>query len=138
MTRTARPARLAAIVLVPVLLLAAVAAGAAGTHERRPAGLAVQGSSVSGLVPGRADRLTVTIRNKTRKPVRITAVTAKVRTAPPGCPASMLKVGSVKPAGRLRPGRSLAVRLPVQLVRTAPDACQGVRFPLAVRASARR
>lgn len=138
MTRAARPVGpLLAIAVVLVLLVAGVAAGLAGSPERpRRSGLSVQGT-VDGLYPGQVTTIDVTVRNRTSRAVRVSLVTARVRTAPQGCPTSVLRLGAARPDRVLRPGRRAVVPLPVSLDGSAPDACQGVTFPLSLRAVAR-
>ncbi|MFC7496633.1 MULTISPECIES: hypothetical protein [unclassified Nocardioides] len=137
MSRAVRPGWLVTVVAIPALL----ASGATATptaDERRPARLVVDGATVAGLHPGERDRLTVTVRNRAGRTVEVTSVTAGVRTTPRGCAASLLRIGSATPGTRLRSGRTLRVRLPIRLAKSAPDACQGVRFQLTLRARARR
>ncbi|WP_244931278.1 hypothetical protein [Nocardioides sp. W7] len=122
------------VLLVSLGLLAATALALPGAAERPvKAALSVsQRGTVASLYPGRSTKATVVVRNTSKRPVRIRSVTARPQ-ATPGCPGAMLRVGKVRSRKVLRPRRSLVVRLPVQLVRAAPDSCQGRRFRLALR-----
>jgi hypothetical protein len=123
-------------VAVAVLLLATTALALPGVVERpRKAGLSVtQRGAVSGLYPGRSTTATVVVRNTSTKPVKVRSVTARPQSAP-GCPASMLRVGRASAPKVLKPRRSVVVRLPVELSRSAPDTCQGRSFRLVLKAT---
>lgn len=136
MSRAARPVALLAALAVVAALLAAAAVGRPGGAEqpRRPA-LTVHGS-VSGLYPGVRTTLGVVVRNRSGRPVRVRLVEARVRRPVRACPTTVLRIDAARPGRVLRPGARTVVRLPVRLHRAAPDACQGVTFPLSLRAVA--
>ena len=119
-----------------VLLVAAASLALPGVAEKpRKAGLSVtQRGAVTGLFPGRSSTATVVVRNTSSKPVRIRSVTARPQAAP-GCPASMLRVGRASTKKVLKPRRSVTLRLPVELSRSAPDTCQGRTFRLVLKAT---
>jgi hypothetical protein len=121
------------------VLLALVAGGAQADRERsalepaaRPAsdGLAARGR-VHGLFPGMRTRMPVTVRNLTQVPLELRRIAVRVAPASPGCLARYLVVRRFR-GERIVPARgTVQVRLKVRLRRSAPDACQGRRFPLA-------
>lgn len=129
---------IALVALVATALVAAAAVALPDTLERprRPALSVKQQGAVTGLYPGRTATARVVVRNTSKRPVRLRGVTARPRAAA-GCPASMLRAGSVRTSQVLRPGRRTTVRVRVQLLRRAPDSCQGRTFRLALRATAR-
>lgn len=94
-----------------------------------------QNEAVTGLYPGQATTFAVTVRNKSRKPVRLRTVGAQLQGAVPGCPSSAVRLGSVRITKILKPRRSTVVRLPVALERSAPDGCQGRHLALTLTAS---
>jgi hypothetical protein len=124
------------VALVVVSLLGAAALALPGVVQKpRKVVLTVsQKGTVAGLYPGRTATVTVVVRNGSRKTVRLKSVSATAK-ALPGCPASMLQVRSVASKKVLKPRKSLTVALPAQLARTAPDACQGRTFRLALSAT---
>lgn len=139
MSRGARHARvggLTAVVLVVVSLLGATALALPGVLEKpRKVALSVsQSGTLAGLYPGRAASVTVVVRNPSRRAIRLKTVSATA-TSLPGCPGSMLQVRTVTTRKVLKPRKSVTVALPAQLARTAPDACQGKTFRLALKAT---
>jgi hypothetical protein len=128
------PLRIVAV----LLLLALLATGAEAERRapvqedettRAPIPLTVRGH-VRGLYPGAWTGMRVTVVNHNDRPIDFDRVLARVARARPGCGRRYLVVrGShrerlVPPHGRIR------LRLKVRLRRTAPDACQGARFPI--------
>lgn len=134
--RRARVSGLTAVVLVVVSLLGATALALPGVLEKpRKVTLTVsQSGTVAGLYPGSTASVSVVVKNPSRKPVRLQTVSATAK-ALPGCPASMLQVRTVRSKKVLKPRKSVTVVLPAQLARSAPDACQGKTFRLALRAT---
>ncbi len=90
--------------------------------------------SVGGLYPGHRVELGVTYVNPYSFPIAIDTVNVTA-TGTDRCSARYL---SAAPAARQRltPGASLHSTLGVGMRRTAPDACQGVRFAVRVRVTA--
>lgn len=99
-----------------------------GARPTAPPGFRITGSAV-GLLPGIPGRLTVTVRNPYRFPIRVTALRVSVRDAK-GCSAHNLRPAQLRrrlvvPA---RGSRSFVV--PISLAADAPNACQEARFRL--------
>lgn len=125
-------------VVAAAVLLALVSSGARADRERSatepsarpaPASLAVRGG-VHGLSPGSRTRMPVTVRNRTHAPLELRRIVVRVAPASPRCPARYLVVRRFR-GERIVPARgTVRVRLKVRLRRSAPDACQGRRFPL--------
>lgn len=115
-----------------------------GAGNQRPAGepsnnaptgrLGVSVGSVDGLYPGHRVRLGVRYVNPYSFPIAIDTV-ALTATGTTRCTAAQLRPTR---APRVRiPSRSwLASSIRVGMRRTAPDACQGVRFAVRVRVTA--
>lgn len=144
-----------AVALEPVLLrprlpgatitpLAPGGTPATGNGSARPAGkpsgnapaghLGVNVGSVEGLYPGRRVELEVRYVNPYSFPISIETVRVNA-TGTARCTAAQLMP---TPTPRLRiPSRSsIASTIEVGMRRTAPDACQGVRFAVRVRVTA--
>jgi hypothetical protein len=94
--------------------------------------------SVSGLYPGAIRRLPVTFVNRTRSKVVLQRMTVRVLLARRGCEARELVVSRLPRRLRISRRRRARAWLTVWLSRTAPNACQGARFTLRVRARVRR
>ena len=93
---------------------------------------------MTGLYPGARKRMRVTIRNPFPYAIDVTSVTAKASHPIPGCSGSMVRVRRYRRVVRIEARRLAVVRVRIRLRRAAPDACQGVRFPLTFRAMAVR
>jgi hypothetical protein len=126
--------------LVVLPLITALAAGAAvgatssGHHaQRRQFTLT---GHVIGLYPGSHRRLTIVVRNRSRKPLRIRSVITRVRDAGPACRARNLRVSKFRGRLRVRPHRRRRIAVTVWMRPDAPDGCQGARFPLVFRGRA--
>jgi len=125
-------------VAAAAVLLALVASGAQAERERlapepsarpTPASLAVRGG-VHGLFPGSRTRMPVIVRNRTHAPVELQRIVVRVGAASPRCPARYLVVRRFRGERTIPARGAVRVRLKVRLRRSAPDACQSVRFPL--------
>jgi hypothetical protein len=138
-TRLAVAAPTVAIGLV--LVLAAPGAvrrtgpAAANAPVRPP--LRVSGS-VRGLYPGAHLRLRLTVRNGRGFPIRVVSLKVRVGNASRSCRRRQLRVGRLRRPLVVRAHRSRRTALPVTMLRSAPDACQGAVFPLKFRASGRK
>jgi hypothetical protein len=97
----------------------------------------VQGR-VGGLYPGALKTMRVKVRNPYAFPIRIRRLRASVGAARPGCTAANLQVRRARANVVVRPRRTVRVRLRVRMRPSAPEACQGARFPLRFRATAVR
>jgi hypothetical protein len=85
---------------------------------------------VRGLYPGATERMPVLVRNRNSHPVRVRWVGATSRDARPGCSRRELVV---RPSRRrvVIPARAArTVTIGIGLRATAPNACEGARWPL--------
>ncbi len=105
--------------------------------QRRPVLSVTQQGKVTGLYPGRATTVPVVVRNTSRKSVRLRSVTARPegRRHLPGVDAAD-RDGADEEGPPATPQRDREV--PVQLLRAAPNACQGRTFRLALKATGKR
>jgi hypothetical protein len=63
-------------------------------------------------------------------PIIVTNVSARVRSAGRGCGEGNLRVAPIRGAWLIDPGGTIRLRADVRMPMTAPDACQGLEFPL--------
>lgn len=129
------------IALAAVGALVGVGASSSGAEPsgnsatRRPA-FSITGS-VAGLLPGRAARLRIAVRNRNAFPLRVTTISVRVRGTA-ACPASNLLVRNFRGRVLVRPRATRRVAVLITLRADAPDACQGARFRLTYRGKAVR
>jgi hypothetical protein len=111
-------------------------AGGAASSNLSDESLEVSVGSVEGLFPGHRVEIGVTYVNPYSFPIAIDAVNV-TSTGTAGCSARYLRHGE-RPVSRLRlpSGASLASTVEVGMRRSAPDACQGVRFAVRVGVTA--
>lgn len=114
------------------------ARGESGTRfDARPGSFGLHGH-VTGLYPGARRRMRVIVRNPRPYAIEVTSVRVRAADPVPGCPGSMVRVRWHRRRVRIEAGRAARVLLLIALRRAAPDACQGVRFPLTFNARAVR
>jgi hypothetical protein len=138
-TRDPRTRRLVIAACTAVLLTLTAAHAALADRdrdERRKQRVELRGR-VAGLFPGEQRPLVVTLANRTDRLVRVSRVVVHPSRAAKGCGADQLRARPVRTNVVIEPDRRAAVSVPVRLAPTAPDACQGVTFPLRMRASVR-
>jgi hypothetical protein len=99
-----------------------------------PAGPGVTVGSVGGLYPGHRVELGVTYVNPYSFPIAIDTVNVTA-TGTDRCSARYLRAAPA-PRLRLTSGASVDSALDVGMRRSAPDACQGVRFAVSVQVTA--
>ncbi len=93
---------------------------------------------VRGLYPGARKGLHVKLRNRSSRWVIVRAIRADVKNGAPGCSRDNLSTQPKELAyPRVPPRKTRRIGLRIRMWPGAPDACQGVRFPLRfiVRAS---
>ncbi|HEY7399592.1 MAG TPA: hypothetical protein VH989_01720 [Actinomycetota bacterium] len=137
--------RIAAGVLVLSASIALAADGLPRLGSTGGEGLATASSAVSvkisghvsGMVPGRVATIKATVRNPGSVSVVVKQVSASVGDAGPGCDAGNLVVTHSKKAVHIGPGRRVKVKLRATMAASAPDACQGLTFPLSFHAKVR-
>jgi hypothetical protein len=144
--RSASVARIAAALLVLSASIALAAdrlpeLGSAGDPQGltlvAPAASVKISGHVSGMVPGRVATIKARVRNPGKVAALVKKVTATVGDAGPGCDAGNLVVTRSKKAVRVAPGRRVKVKLRATMAASAPDACQGLIFPLSFHAKVR-
>ena len=108
--------------------------GGGGSTNAAPRALGVRVGSVGGLYPGHRVKLRVRYRNPYSFPIRIYKVKVRARGTAQ-CPARHL-MRPKTPRLRLPSHSSVASKIRVGMRRSAPDACQGVRFAVRVRVMA--
>jgi hypothetical protein len=128
-----RVAAIAASLLTLVGVLAAVPAS--GKARPGAVGFRVTGS-VGGMYPGARRFLNLKIRNPYKRPMRLVAVTARVRGPRRACTRWNLDVRPFRGRLVIPRGRARIARLLVRMPRTAAQECNGARFPLVFRARA--
>lgn len=94
------------------------------------------GGEIAGLYPGIDTTLQATVTNPQSFPIEVTSVAVQVADLSPECPGSLLRFGSIRASVVISAGATALVPVAVQMDRAAPDACQGVVWPLEFRAVA--
>jgi hypothetical protein len=136
-------------------LLLAVAAGLAVSAAARPGPahpgrlellasvkktVTVNGVPVTGLYPGAARKLTVTVKNGNHFKIKLATVKATVaaKTSLAGCAGSATNLTVTSPRGALKlaPLKSGKLVLTVAMPRSVVNACQGARFTISVAVKA--
>jgi hypothetical protein len=105
-----------------------------GSAVATPGKLGVSVGSVGGLYPGHRVKLRVKYRNPYSFPIAIDSVKVRARGTL-GCPARQL-MRPKTPHPRLPAHSIVASKIKVGMRKSAPDACQGVRFALHVQVTA--
>jgi hypothetical protein len=86
---------------------------------------------IGGLYPGAVKTMNVRVRNGYASRVRLTWIKTHAQNASPGCSHRNLRVERLRRTAIKIPSHARR-RLPinVRMVGSAPDTCQGARFPL--------
>ena len=92
---------------------------------------------VTGMYPGRVATVKVRLKNPGSVAVVAKKVSATVGDAGPGCDAANLVVQRARKVLRIRPHGRAKVTLQATMLPSAPDACQGLSFPLSFHAKVR-
>jgi len=98
--------------------------------------LGVSVGSANGLYPGHRVKLGVTYMNPYSFPIAIDEVHVTTTGAARCSARHLVPTPQPTPGLRIPPGSSVASTLEVGMRRTAPDACQGVRFAVRVNVTA--
>jgi hypothetical protein len=100
----------------------------------------VKGVPVSGLYPGAAKTLVVTVKNGNHFKIKLATVKTSVaaKTSLSGCAGSATNLTVTRPKGVLTiaPMKSGKLPLKVTMPRSVVNACQGARFSIAVSVKA--
>ncbi len=94
--------------------------------------------TVRGLYPGEHVALRAKVRNPYAFAIVVERVRAKVSSPVAACPRSAVKIKAWRGSRRVKAHAIVRVALPFTMRRTAPDACQGVRFALSYTGKATR
>jgi hypothetical protein len=87
------------------------------------------------LYPGATSRLQLTLRNRSPRRVRVRWVKARVLDASPQCIAANLSVPKrTRLKMKIKPTRRKGVAMWATLADSAPESCQGAKFPLRYKA----
>ena len=107
-----------------------------GGSERHVRGALLVSGNVGHLTPGVSRDMTLTIRNRTSRRLRIRRVSSRVLAAPVTCPGRYLRIAKYRGGVRIGAWRIRRIRVRVTLSASAPNSCQGSRFKLGYRAVA--
>jgi len=132
-------AQVVALTAIAVMTLGQVAQARheAAKPPRRGRALVLSGK-VGHLFPGRHTVIVVRVRNREPFPMRLKWVGVRIGKLRTGCPKTALVVKPFKGKRRIGAHRFIRVRLKVIMRASAPNGCQGMRFPLRFRGKAVR
>jgi len=85
---------------------------------------------VVGLYPGARKAMRVRIGNRSTRAVLVTGIKVRSGDASPACLGTNLRFRPLRAPIVVGAGASKTTQLRVRMRRSAPDACQGARFPL--------
>jgi len=127
----------------PAEVLGAQVSGSSSgsTNGRRPAdpgkpdstGLATRfpiSGSITDLVPGQERTLLVQLTNPNPFTVSVNAISVRATAATAGCSVANLSIQPLPAPVLVDGSASGAAGIPIELIATAPDTCQGATFPL--------
>jgi hypothetical protein len=133
-------AQVVALTAIAVVTLGQVAQArheAASIPARRGQALVLSGK-VGHLFPGERTVIVVRVRNREPFPLRLKWVGVRIGKLRTGCPKTALVVKPLRAKRRIGARRFIRIRLKVIMKATAPNGCQGMRFPLRFRGRAVR
>ena len=124
--------------LIPVLAVAVTAgAGPAGPASATATASSAGGAntftvsgSVSGLYPGANLPLVLTVTDPRKYSITVSSITTTVSSQAAGCPSANLAVAAFTGNLSVAAKQSAHTTVMVQMLHTAPDACQGAHFKL--------
>lgn len=106
---------------------------ASGTHPGAGAANATMftiSGALSDLYPGERVKLVLTVTNPFTYAITVTSIITTVANASPKCAAKFLTVASFQGSRAVSAGRSIHISVVAVMRHSAPNACQGVTFPL--------
>ncbi len=124
-----------ALVLLGALVMTGIPGRDAPTSAEGADGVLALRGRATGLYPGAARPLRVLVRNRSDRAVQLTRLTSQVIESPPGCPPEALRAGEPETLPLVPASGRARVVLPIELLPSAPDACQGGVFRLRFRAA---
>lgn len=101
--------------------------------ERPTPKIKVQGR-VRGLFPGVTKKMEVGVHNRFARPMRLLSVRSRPQGASAECTRPNLRIERFRGLRRIPPHRRTRVWVEVTMAPSAPDSCQGARFPIKFRA----
>ena len=85
---------------------------------------------LTGLYPGDAAPLVLSVFNPNSAPITVTSITTTVGKASSACQAKNLSITPFQGSLTVGPGGSAQVSVTAAMAYSAPNACEGVVFPL--------
>ena len=107
--------------------------GSPPTGGASRAGFSISGSA-SGLYPGETAPLTLTVTNPQPFNIQVNSIKTTVGAASASCKGSLLAVGGLSGVLMVPADGTATTAVQTTFSHTAPDACQGVLFPLSFTA----
>jgi hypothetical protein len=114
----------------------AVGSASDAAGSRHPATFTISGS-VRGLYPGRTVSLVLTVRNPLKSAITVREITTTVHNASTRCASANLQVKKFSGALVVKAGKTRKATIHATMAKSAPNSCQGARFPLRYTGSAR-
>ncbi|MGO9559702.1 MAG: hypothetical protein ACLPYW_11515 [Acidimicrobiales bacterium] len=91
---------------------------------------------VKGLFPGKTLHLVLTVKNPLKDAITVTSLTTTVSNASSRCHAKYVKVTRFSGHLHVAAGKTGKTTVKVTMAHSAPNACQGGKFPLLYRGTA--
>jgi hypothetical protein len=139
MTRITRGIAALSVILAAVTALAGASAlGSLGSSGKAAAaGFTLRGHA-RGLYPGARKKLTIVVRNRTARTLRVRSIRTRVRDAGRNCRATNVRVSRYRGRLLLRPHQRRRVSVRIRMLRSAPSSCQKAVFRLEFHGTATR
>ena len=124
-----------ASVLIAVLAIGVMtfALAAPGSSAKKAHTRPTAKGSITNLWPGAVKKMTITVKNPYPKAIVVKKIAAKVGTGTGSfgtCAASVLRVKVWKGKVTIKPRKTKRFLLVATMLASAPNSCQGTRFPL--------
>ena len=122
---------LIAVLAIGAVTLALAAPGPSAMKAHKPHPTAK--GTITNLWPGAVKKMTITVKNPYPKAIVVKKIVAKVgagRGSFGTCAASILKIKVWKGKVTIKPRKAKRFLLVVTMLASAPNSCQGTRFPL--------
>jgi len=124
-----------ASLLIAVLAIGAVtfALAAPGSSAKKAHTRPTAKGTITNLWPGVVKKMTITVKNPYPKAIVVKKIAAKVGTGTGSfgtCAASVLRIKVWKGKVTIKPRKTKRFLLVVTMLASAPNSCQGTRFPL--------
>ncbi|HTG46607.1 MAG TPA: hypothetical protein VK646_03005 [Actinomycetota bacterium] len=126
-----------AITAISLIVLLAIGAAFAfavpGSSAKKPSKHPTAKGNITNLWPGAVSTMRVTVKNPYPKAIVVKNLKTKVGTGTSAlgtCSASVLKIQVWKGKVTIKPRKSKAILVKITMAASAPNTCQGTRFPL--------